>query len=332
MSTKFIIYDSIHLRKDNRDYLQKKTYARIVARLAAAPTASEGDKIPPFNPYKLYATGEEGADNDVLAAVEQQDMTVKVVELLGGILPSDDGQDMNTPEITEVVAREVAQNDAIALKPAFQADGAEKLDGPQLLARRSARTATEPLPPSTTVLTKATAEADDQATDDLEAQEVRVVRAGRGDTLPKILTKLNAEAWQIDEIMAEAKRIIGEGPLAAGQEIRVTLVPSVTKTGIYEVSRLSVFGEGQDHKLTVTRRGDGFYEASATQIDERLLRAASGGGDKSSAASLYASLYMSALSQGLSPDTVGQILRIHASETDFRRRVHPLMASNCFSA
>ena len=324
MSTKFIIYDSIHLRKDNRDYLQKKTYARIVAHLASAPTAAEADKIPPFNAYKLYATGEESGDGDAMAAVEQQDMAVKVVELLGGILPSDDGQEMNTPEVTEVVAREAALSDAIALKPAFQAEGAEKLAGPQLLARRSQRAAPEPLPPNTTALAKAAPEADDTTADDLEAREVRVIKTGRGDTLPKLLAKVNAESWQIDEIMDRARSIIGDAPLAAGHEIRVTLVPSVTKAGANEVTRISVFGEGQDHKLTVVRRGDGSFEASATFIDERLGRAAASRGDNSTAAaSLYASLYTAALSQGLTPDMVGNILRIHASETDFRRRVHP---------
>ncbi len=323
MSTKFIIYDSVHLRKDNRDYLQKKTYARIVARLAAAPIDSETDKIPPFNPYKLYATGEEQGENDTLAAVEQQDVAIRVVELLGGILPSDDGQDMNTPEITEVVAREAAQSDAIALKPAFQADGAEKLGGAQLLARRAQRIGPEPMPPNTTALVKTAGDGDDTAADDLEAREVRVVRTGRGDTLPKILSKLNTESWQVDEIMDLAKKSLGDGPLAAGQEVRVTLVPSVTKANTNEVARLSVFSDAQEHKLTIIRRGDGAFEASTTFVDDRLGRASNGRGEAQSAASLYASVYMSALSQGLTPDMVGNILRIHASETDFRRRVHP---------
>ena len=320
MSTKFIIYDSIHLRKDNRDYLQKKTYARIVAHLAAAPAGAEADKIPPFNPYKLYANGQEGADADQLSAVEQQDVPVRVVELLGGILPSDDGQDMNTPEVTEVVAREAAQSDAVTLKPAFQADGVDKLAGPQLLARRSVRTTPEPLPPNTTALAKTPVETEEATDDDLEAREVRVIRTGRGDTLPKILAKLNAESWQIDEIMEKAKGVLGDAPLTAGQEIRVTLVPSVTKSGANEVARLSVFGEGQDHRLTVARKGDGEYEASANLIDDRITRAALG---QRSSSSLYSSLYVASLSQGMSPEMVGQILRVHASETDFRRRVGP---------
>ncbi len=319
MSTKFIIYDSIHLRKDNRDYLQKKTYARILARLGSVP-ATDSDKIPPFNPYKLYATGEESSGADALAAVEQQEVPVNVVELLGGILPSDDGQDMNTPEVTEVVAREAAQSDAALLKPGFQADGVEKLAGSQLLAQRSQRAVREPLPPNTTALAKAVSESD-ETTDDLEAREVRVFKAARGDTLAKILTKMNAEAWQIDAIPRIAKTIIADATLIVGQEVHITLVPSVTKSGINEVLRLSVFGDGQDHKLTVTRKADGEFEASASPIDERIARAALKSDDTSNTASLYASLFTAATSQGIAPDTIVQILKIHASETDFRRRV-----------
>lgn len=318
MSTKFIVYDSIHLRKDNREYLQKKTYARIVARLAAASPGSDAEKIPPFNPYKLYVSGAEGADADSLAGIEQQDVTVKVVELLGGILPSNDGQDMNTPEVTEVVARDVAQSDPIALRPAFPADGADKLAS-QRLAQRSKP---EALPPNTTALARTPLDSDDSAEDDLEAREVRVAKAGRNDTLPKILARMSAESWQVDEIVEKAKAVLGEPLLAPGQEVRVTLVPSVTKAGTNEVARISIFGEGQDHKLTVTRKSDGEFEASTTLIDERLARAANGSAERSSA-SLYASLYTAALSQGLSTDTIGQILQVHASETDFRRRVGP---------
>ena len=320
MSTKFIIHDSIRQRRDNREYLQKKTYARIVARLAAAPTTIEAERIPPFNPYKLYATGEDGADTDALAAVEQQDVAAKVVELLGGILPSDDGQEMNTPEVLEVVARDAAQSEAIALKPAFQADGADKLAPQELLAQRSARAAQEALPPNTTALAKAVAENDD-ALDDLEAREVRVFKAARGDTLTRILSKLNNESWQTTEMVSKAKEVFGDNALVAGQEVHVTLVPSLTRPGASEPVRLSVFGEGQDHKVTVARNAAGEFVASASPIDERMTRAALGNEEKASTASLYASLFAAGLSQGLVPDTITQILKIHASETDFRRRV-----------
>ena len=321
MSTKFIIYDSIRQRRDNREYLQKKTYARIVARLSSAPTAQFADRIPAFNPYKLYATGDEGNEKDVLASIERQDAAVRVVELLGGILPSDDGQDMNTPEVTEVVARDaVVQNDPLTLRPGFQAEGAEKLGAGELFAQRAPRIAADVLPPNTTALAKSLIETDD-AVDDLEAREVRVLRAGRGDTLTRVLAKLGGEPLLTAEMVRAAAAVFADTALVAGQEVHVTLVASLTKPGAVEPVRFSVFSDGHEHKVTVTRKADGEFTASVSPIDERVMRAALGPGDKESAASLYSSYVAAALAQGLAPDLITQVLKIHASETDFRRRV-----------
>ena len=60
-----------------------------------------------------------------------------------------------------------------------------------------------------------------------------------------------------------------------GQEVHVTLVPSVVRANRMEPIRFSVFGEGHDHKVTVTRNAAGEFVASASPIDER---AASGRG------------------------------------------------------
>ena len=64
-----------------------------------------------------------------------------------------------------------------------------------------------------------------------------------------------------------------EGALQPGQEVHVTLVPSVTRANRVEPIRFSVFGEGQDHKVTVTRNAAGEFVASASPIDERIARA-----------------------------------------------------------
>jgi murein DD-endopeptidase MepM/ murein hydrolase activator NlpD len=328
MSTKFIIYDSVRQQRDKREYLQKKTYARIVSRLAAAPSG-DSEKLPPFNPYKLYANEDDSTSKDALAAVEQQEAQVRVVELLGGILPSDDGQDMNTPEVSDVVARDTVQADAVALKPGFQVDGAEKAGVPELLAQRSAAAAPEVLPPNTTALAKVAVEADDTV-DDLEPREVRVFRAGRGDTLTKILSKLGGEALLAGEMVQAAKDVFADTALLPGHEVHVTLVASLTKPGASEPVRFSVFADGHVHKVTVTRKSDGDFAASSSPIDERIVRAAVGLGDKVSAASLYASFYMAALSQGLPAETIQQVLKIHASESDFRRRVQGADVSELF--
>jgi murein DD-endopeptidase MepM/ murein hydrolase activator NlpD len=123
--------------------------------------------------------------------------------------------------------------------------------------------------------------------------------------------------------MHEASRtILPEGNLALGQEIHVTLMPSVTRVGRSEPIRFSVF-EGHAHKLTVTRNAAGEYVASATPVEERIVRPATSDDTQPQASSLYASVHHTAVKQGISPDVVLQILKIHAYETDFRQRVRP---------
>ena len=101
MATKFVILDAVRQRRGSRDYIMNKPYARLVARLAPISKA-EAQRVPPFNPFKLYA------NTTPLDAAErpedgQQDAAVKIVELLGGVLPSEDGQELGAEEVAELV-------------------------------------------------------------------------------------------------------------------------------------------------------------------------------------------------------------------------------------
>jgi len=315
MATKFVILDAVRQRRGTRDYIMNKPYARLVARLAPISKA-EAQRVPPFNPFKLYA------NTTPLGAAErsedgQQDAIVKIVELLGGIIPSEDGQELSTAEVADLVLR--AQAPAEEPTPGPMAEG----QGPAAagtLAERSARAASDPLPPSTSVLNKTVFETED-AIDDLEGREVRVVKAQRGDTLPRILLRLSAETWQARAMSDAARSALPEGALQPGQEVHITLVPSVVRPNRMEPIRFSVYGEGHDHKVTVTRNAAGEFVASASPIDERMMRAELVDGDQPQASSLYASLHYTAERQGIAEDVILQILKIHAYETDFRQRV-----------
>ena len=52
--TKSVILDHIRQRRGNRDYMMNKPYARLAARLAPLAKA-DAQRVPPFNPFKLYA-------------------------------------------------------------------------------------------------------------------------------------------------------------------------------------------------------------------------------------------------------------------------------------
>jgi murein DD-endopeptidase MepM/ murein hydrolase activator NlpD len=322
LSTKYTIHDTMRRRVDNREKIVNKAYARIVAKLAPI-SSKQADQIPPFNPYKLYAASSQSSEADTSTA-DAQDVSIRVVELLGGILPTEDGQELTTQEVAELVPPSISGAEDAAgsslIRPGFRPEGTDQATPSEILAERSSRASPEPLPPNTTLFAKTTVEPD-EASDEFEAREVRVVKVRKGETLTRIIAAQGGEPWQARAMIEAARIIFPDNATVPGQEVHITLVPSLTKAGKYEPVRVSVFSEGQEHKVTIARNAAGEFTASASPLDERVIRAALGNEDMPQAASLYASIYHAALSQGLSQDAIMQILRIHAYETDFRRRV-----------
>ena len=315
MSTKFIVQESIRQRKGARDYIHNKPYARIVARLGAV-SVKDTASIPPFNPFRLYANsapvGDASDEDGEGTRPTGGEVTVRVVELLGSILPIEDGQEMDIQDIAEIVKRtQDAQREEAGMKPGFLPEGLDLAQARGLQGEKLAEQ--EVIPPYTTVLTKTVVEADDTA-EDLEGREVRKVRVGRGDTLTKLLQALGSESWLARSMVEAARGVFADSDLTPGSEVEFVLVPSLTRAGRLEPIRLSV-RDGGAHKVTVSRNAAGEFVASATAIGDPAGR-----GDQTSATSLYASLYQAAISQGLAKETIEQILKIHAYETDFRRR------------
>jgi murein DD-endopeptidase MepM/ murein hydrolase activator NlpD len=308
------IPDAVRQRRGKRDYIMNKFYARVAARLAPI-SKLEASAVPAFNPFKLYAnTTPLGAAD---ASEEgRQDAVVKILELPDGMIPSVDGQELTMEEIVELVGRaQSAEQETAALRPGFNADATDGL-------AEKFRTAPEDAPSFTSFLQKTVFEAEEPV-DDIEGRDIRVIKAQRGDTIARLLQKLNVETWQARAIGDAARSTFADGTLAVGHEIHVTLVPSVARSGRVEVFRFSVFGEGHNHKLTVTRNAAGEFVASASPIDERIARQVLAEDGQPQASSLYASVHHTAAKQGIPSDVILQVLKIHAYETDFRQRVRP---------
>ncbi|MEQ1697803.1 MAG: M23 family metallopeptidase [Hyphomicrobiaceae bacterium] len=320
MSTRYVIHESLKVKKANREYIHAKPYARIVARLA--PVSQEyADVIPPFNPFKLYAneggtqtrtaTGEGAASNDV---------TIRVVELLGGILPGEDGQELDAQEVSDLVTRG-RDTPATEQTPAADLTAGQAAAGvPPSADDKKRRLVEDAVPYHTTRLVKTKFEADETAGDDFENKQIRVIKIGKPEALARVLQQAGADAWQSKAMAETAKAIIPDGQLSAGQEVRITMVPSLTHSGRSEPARFSVFSEGHDHKVTVTRSSAGEFVASATPFEEQMAES-SGDTNQPQLSTLYSSFYAAGLIQNIPTETIQQMLRVHAYETDFRRRV-----------
>jgi hypothetical protein len=103
ITTRYVVHEQVEQMRAGREYIHRKPYLRIVARLAPVPSASQ-TKVPPFNPLALYATQTvnpgEDAESD---AAERSDVKVDIIELLGGILPIEDGQELADAEVAQHV-------------------------------------------------------------------------------------------------------------------------------------------------------------------------------------------------------------------------------------
>lgn len=330
LSTRYIIHESSKSRRDSREYVRQKPYARIVARLAPVPPDKKVD-IPTFNPFKLYGSGQpsevgEDADENAGSGLSRSDVSTKVVELLGGILPEEDGQELDTQEVQDIVERSASGgSDFMGDGSGAPLDGVASSgpavpvpDGDSSWQPKAATT--DHL--NTTDIYKTTDPADDP-TDDFEGGKVIVVSVGPQDTLAKILAKAGAPEWDVHSMIEAGHSIFPENGLAPGQEVRITLVPSLSDPSKMEPARYSIFSDGHEHLVTVSRSAAGEFVGSAKPpFDEELQRVANGDDDPQNA-TLYSAVYYAGLTQHIPADEIQKILSINAYDTDFRRRVRP---------
>ncbi|MEQ1713117.1 MAG: M23 family metallopeptidase, partial [Hyphomicrobium sp.] len=84
----------------------------------------------------------------------------------------------------------------------------------------------------------------------------------------------------------------------------------------------SVYDDGHIHRVTVARNSAGEFTASEAPPGVNIAaRAAMAESDQPQSSSVYSSLYHATLTQNVPPESITQILRIHAYDTDFRRRI-----------
>lgn len=316
VTVRYLVNESVKQRRLGREYIHAKPYARIVARLAPVPADYQG-KVPPFNPLNLYATQTVNPGEDSESeTTDQGNVSVNIIELLGGILPEEDHQELDDAEVAlHIEAAREAETEAELIRAGAEAEAGRASEDMPLGAENAA--------PNTTILVKP-AQSDEDTLADLEGRETQVVRVGEGDTLRKILTRVGADNWQARGMIEAARNIFPESSLVAGQEVRITLVPSLTRRDKKEPARFSVFSGGHDHLVTVSRNAAGEFVATKdSTFGEEIANAALDDNDRASTSSVYASVYYAGLLQHLPEDTITKVMKVHASQTDFRRRLRP---------
>ncbi|MEO1207138.1 MAG: M23 family metallopeptidase [Pseudomonadota bacterium] len=315
VTTRYVIHESLKQQRDGRTYIRARPYLKISAKLGPVPKNFQ-DVIPPFNPFKLYTDSNPIGRSDGNRKVARDDVEIRVVELLGGILPNEDGQELATNEVVDIINQ------------ARQSDQAEQQ---LLLAAERGGFATAGNPafdpdsnaPNTSVLEKSVIESDDEVSDYEGGRKV-ILKAGDNDSLRDLLLRQGSEPWVVDGLLEAAARVWTEATLSFGQEVHITMVPSLTDPNRMEPARLSLFSFGHNHLVTVSRSSAGDFEATtdplpSAEASQKDVAAR----ENQKSMSLYASVYYAALLQQIPPETINRILKTHAYDTDFRRRVRP---------
>jgi murein DD-endopeptidase MepM/ murein hydrolase activator NlpD len=316
-ATRQVIHDTVIERQGIREFITVKPYLRIVAGLATELPA-DANEAPPFNPFKLYSdqtpVGAGGDADDAPQAV-----SVKLIDVPGGILPQSDGVELRSDEVGRLVA-EAAENFAYA---DIATDEAGAIGDGQARLLKAAFRPDEGLglapSPHTTVIQKSVDDDDDDEDDDftelLAGAETKTVTVGRGDTLMSLFAKIGTEPSGATQIIDALAPIFAVKDLKSGQEIRFTLVPAPSDTGQMEPVKVSIFDK-DSHLATVARNRQGDYVASTEAIGNDVKTASS-----STRATLYTSFYHAALEQHIAPDTILKLLRVHSYDVDFKQKV-----------
>jgi murein DD-endopeptidase MepM/ murein hydrolase activator NlpD len=313
--TRHVIHDTVTERQGSREFITIKPYVRIVAGLAT-DLPEDADKLPPFNPFKLYSdqtpvgSGETSSD-------QPQAVNVNLVDVPGAQVPQSDGIELRTDEVNTLVS-EAAENFAYADGPL--AGGQATLQ----LASYSPQEGFKLAPPAinTTDIHKSmedadTSEDDDSIDEDLIASATqKALSVGKGDTLMSLFAKVDTEPTEAQSIIDALSPIFQADDLKPGEEIRFSLVPAPSDTGAMEPVKVSIYAHGGDHLATVTRNRQGDFVATTEGNEIKTQQA-------STRATLYTSFYHAALEQHIPQATIEKLLRVNSYDVDFKQKVKP---------
>lgn len=313
-ATRHVIHDTVIERQGSREFITIKPYLRIIVGLATG-VPGDADKLPVFNPFKLYSDSTPVGSGGEASSDAPQSVSVNVVDVPGGVVPESDGVELRADEVAQIIA-EAAENFAYA---EASADGTGAVGEAHLL---QAAYRPDELGPHTTVIQKS--EGDTSAADDddgfdedlLENAKTVTIDVSRGDTLPSLFTKVDTEPDEARTVLEALAPIFKAEDLKSGQEVRFSLVPAPSDIGAMEPIKVSIYAKGGTHIATVQRNRQGDFVATT---DGDQLKAQ----PTVTRATLYQSFYHAALAQHVSAETILKILRVQSYDVDFKQKVKP---------
>jgi murein DD-endopeptidase MepM/ murein hydrolase activator NlpD len=269
VATTFIIEDPIRRRQGGREIILEKRYLRLVGRLAPIGKA-QAEAVPHLNPMALYALEQGGGDGS-----RQPLVSARVIELLDGTLPNEDGERLEPQEIAELVARVQAADIEGAAVQLVRSEAAVHLTSGELTAQALSHLAFDGRAANISTLDKSVFEAEAEA--DAPASDAQssatslyaslhhtVSRQGMAD--PAILRILRIHAFQTDF----SQRV------RAGDAFEFFFEEDRTAPGnLGELLATAVTSRGETHKFYRFRTADGmveYYDRQGSTARNFLMR------------------------------------------------------------
>ena len=293
-------------RRGARDFITTKPYARIVATLAT-DRPEDNVPIPAFNPGDLFGNDTPITRKDQAGGELTSDprVSVRLIDVAGGFLPREDGQELSDTD----VERLVAETDAVYAESDPSVAGAEALDTKQ--ETKSAALAPAQADKNTTILYKKTDDDDNE-----DSFDTRTITARGGESIDSVVKGAGVDVVQSAQVADVVSQITKSKKLRAGEELRLALAPSSVEEGSLDVAKLSLFYQSS-HVLTIARNGEGGFAQSERPVPPETNSDDTVG----ERATVYVSAYRAARSQDLPKDFITKFLKIHSYDVDFKQRV-----------
>lgn len=337
------------MRVGDREVIKVRPFLRLATNLSQTAGVYATD-IPPFNPLKLYAEGEDTSERfgEVEPAPADADADVSFVRRdLDDVEIEADAPGLTDEEALAQLAEEQRLTVSVRNEPSLTAPA-------QLMLSRTLRHVALASPALAyanpidapfkeldirVVPENVTIVARQVAGENPAAPEEKVVAVKKGAKLAYILKAEGASDREIAAILAA----LGSDTVKAvreGQNVRLLLAPNIDGSGPRRISRVMIVDSQSIAGIAALDDKGRFVPVSLPQEEFATASAETGedvgedgeNGSGGRGARLYESLYETALKNGISREVVQDLIRIFAYDVDFQRRVGPNDSIELFMA
>jgi murein DD-endopeptidase MepM/ murein hydrolase activator NlpD len=314
--------------RQDSEMVRVRPYERVFGNLSYTASDLSAD-IPPFNPQQILADAVSGDDGsaapqpdaevsfstcDLVAAPHRGKNSPAACELSSLLPKVKPSSRLPLDEVLERVrdlakvsgARRLA--DATGATPMRLGYASDNVSSPYL--GFEARI----VPENVTLLPKTLPSAAPVANE-------RVMTAKRGETVGMLLHDLGTTPDLIEQILAVLGPAVNDGPLKEGQRVRVLLAPPLLGRVLPE--RVVVEGDSAIEAAAALSDMNTYVPVDVRNIDAESNEQSPPQESADTGASLYQSLWETALQNNVPRPVIEELVRIYAYDVDFQRKVQP---------